>query len=69
MSQSQLEDIIRYHRYLYYEKSDPMISDYDFDKLYDRFGKDFPDSEVLTETECPRKFWPKYEKRYEKFKV
>jgi NAD-dependent DNA ligase len=61
-SKAELEDLIRYHRYLYYEKSEPIISDYEFDLLEKELKKRFPDSVVLGEVECPREFWAKYEK-------
>jgi NAD-dependent DNA ligase len=64
LTQKQLEDIIRYHRYLYYEKSKPIISDYNFDQLCLRLEKEFPKSKVINEIECPRELHAHYEQRY-----
>lgn len=69
LSQLQLEDIILYHKYLYYVKADPMISDYQYDQIEEKLCIICPNSKILTDiTECPREFHDKYEKRYQKFK-
>jgi NAD-dependent DNA ligase len=67
LTQEQLEDDILYHKYLYYEKSNPIISDYNYDLLEKELKKRFPESKILSDAkynECPREFWSKFEKRY-----
>lgn len=69
LNQQQLEDVICYHKFLYYEKAvDTMISDFEYDQLERELKDRFPDSVVLTYTECPRELWPKYLDRYERAK-
>ncbi len=63
LSQSQLEDEICYHKYLYYELAAPILSDYDYDKLESELKKRFPDSKVNDYIECPRELWNKYKER------
>jgi NAD-dependent DNA ligase len=66
---SELEDIILFHKYLYYERAEPIISDYEYDKLERELRDLCPKSKILDEyIECPRKLWPKYEKKYNKIK-
>ncbi len=66
-TQKQAEDILMYHKYLYYEKADPMISDYEYDQLELKFKKEFPNSALIQDSiECPRELWPEFEKRYKK---
>jgi NAD-dependent DNA ligase len=39
-----LESLVMAHRYLYYVKSSPVISDYEFDKLESKARKELPES-------------------------
>lgn len=67
LNKKQLEDIICYHKYLYYVKSEPMISDYEYDMLEKQLKERFPKSKILSEAkynECPQELWEEYEKRY-----
>lgn len=49
MSASELEEAVRYHNYLYFEKNAPVISDYEFDRLVQRLKELKPDSPILSE--------------------
>ncbi len=50
--QKYLEVYIRYHRWWYYEASQPTIDDEIFDLSYDELERDYPDSPVLSEVGC-----------------
>ena len=69
LTQEQLEDEILYHKYLYYKKAEPIISDYNYDQLEKELKRIAPDSKLLSEAiynECPPELWSKYEERYRK---
>lgn len=46
-TQTELENLITYHQNKYYA-SEPEISDYEFDKLWDELSARFPNSELLS---------------------
>lgn len=46
---AELEEEIRLHNELYFKKAQPIISDYDFDRLVERLRKEKPDSPVFDE--------------------
>ncbi len=67
LTQAQLEDIILYHKYLYYHGK-AMIDDYTYDQIEKQLREIAPDSKVLTEyLECPRELYEKYEARYQRY--
>lgn len=47
MTQEILENEIKYHQFLYYVKSAPVISDADFDILWDKLKNEYPTSKLL----------------------
>lgn len=49
MTVKELEQAVRYHNALYFEKNAPVISDYEFDRLTRRLGELKPDSTTLSE--------------------
>ena len=49
MSAEQLEKEVAHHNELYFEKNQPEISDYDFDRLVERLKKLKPNSPILTD--------------------
>ncbi len=52
----QLRDVLRFHEYRYYVQNDPLISDYEYDKLYkqlEKFEKENPDA-VTTDSPTQR---------------
>lgn len=67
---SKLEDTIAFHKYLYYNKSAPIISDYEYDLLEKQLLKENPNSVIFSSQfiECPEYLWEEYEKRYIKLK-
>lgn len=72
LNQKQLEDIICYHKYLYYVKSEPIVSDFDYDNIEKQLKERFPESKILSDAkynECPKELWDKYEARYIKHKM
>lgn len=68
VTQSQLEDIICYHKYLYYIAGEPMISDFQYDILEKELKERFPNSLVLTYVELPDNLIAKYGKRFFRYK-
>lgn len=64
LNQTQAEDVLMYHKYLYYGGFEPLISDFDYDKLEQKFKEKFPNSKLINDSvECPRELWAKYENR------
>jgi len=49
MSVDDLEKEVRFHNDLYFKKNQPVISDYDFDRMVERLRKLKPDSSLLQE--------------------
>ncbi len=49
MTAAELEDAVRYHNYLYFTENNPVISDYDFDRMVRRLEKLQPEAGVLQE--------------------
>ena len=47
MSVDDLEKEVRFHNDLYFKKNQPVISDYDFDRMVERLRKLKPDSSLL----------------------
>lgn len=47
MTLQQAEEEILYHRYLYYVKGRPVLTDYDYDMMERAYLKEFPDSVVI----------------------
>lgn len=64
INQKQAEDIIGYHRFLYYEMGKPMISDVEYDLLEKRLFEQFPNSEMINWIGCPQKLKKKFRKRF-----
>lgn len=64
LNQKQLETEVLYHKYLYYERAQPMITDYEFDNLEQELRDRFPNSKVLDYIDCPQKYWKRFNKRF-----
>lgn len=61
MNQKSAEDEILYHRFLYYVKSAPILSDYQYDKLEKKYLDLFPDSNILNSVGSDRiEDYPEY---------
>lgn len=69
MTQEHAEEVLMYHKFLYYEKGDPILTDYQYDELAQNLRKDFPESNLINNIiECPKQFWPAFEGRYARYK-
>lgn len=68
MSQTQYEDILLFHKFLYFEMQEPMIDDWQYDKIYDELTESFPDSFLLQEKGFPIEHYEKYYARYRRRK-
>jgi len=64
LTQKQLEDVILYHKFLYYEIGNPMIEDKDYDNLHSSLEERFPDSFLLTSPGFPIEYYIQYNTRH-----
>lgn len=64
---NELEELICWHKYLYYRRSEPYLSDYEYDQLERKLRDEHPDSPVLNAAryiECPHDLWPEYDRQW-----
>ncbi len=54
MNQIDAENEILYHRYLYYVKCDPILSDYEYDRLEKKYLDKYPESDILKSVSSDR---------------
>ena len=66
LTQTQLEDVILYHKFLYYESGTPMIEDEDYDKLHNTLMDRFPDSFLAYTPGFPAEYHLKYYARHQR---
>lgn len=62
-----LEELICWHKYLYYKRAEPTLTDYEYDMLESKLKAEFPDSPILSEAryiECPHDLWPEYNRQW-----